>query len=361
MIRLFCASLTFLISSCALLEDPAVTEKRKKFNQAYNSNDVYMTYSMISGVGSDRIGCSLSSYSAADVDQVIISKQKKPTLVERYENIESLLSTIGGNRYACTDLYLAVKDSVLAQEYFHKNFPYDPYYPDRKFEHSYDLYSSDKSMEIVMSVFSDVVFEDRKSYDLFHKLRYDKHNYASAQKVGYKDYETLTSDIFSKAGVSDPSGSEIKRFLELESEARSKGITFKKHIEELNRQVAVKETQKRKERSKNFPFYAVVQCNLRDGVVSLAACFQNTAIGFRTSDGYHEYNFMSFQRLGIVTSDGSLRIDLPLNFTSLGVQLGHEHLSISVRVYEQVNQKLVYSTSVAQQYSLAVVKRADFK
>lgn len=130
----------------------------------------------------------------------------------------------------------------------------------------------------------------------------------------------------------------------------------KKEVEE---RIAAKKKAK-EEKAKNYPFYALIQCQFQGNAMALAACFVDdlqTTVTLTAAGSKREVKYFNFSSIGNVNyNQTQLKIDLPARY-SLSAQNASDALSINLEIRQTSNDAVVFQESQGQLYGVAMHTR----
>ena len=128
---------------------------------------------------------------------------------------------------------------------------------------------------------------------------------------------------------------------------------------EVQDRIAAKKKAK-EEKAKNYPFYALIQCQFQGNAMALAACFVDnlqTTVTLTAAGSKREVKYFNFSSIGNVNyNQTELKIDLPARY-SLSAQNASDALSINLEIRQTSNDAIVFQESKGQLYGVAMHSR----
>lgn len=159
---------------------------------------------------------------------------------------------------------------------------------------------------------------------------------------------------------SAPSASTLLDFLDDEAKGRKLGksaIDYRraedKRVADEERQREEQATRERAERTKSFPYLAVLTCGMGSNHINVVACFAaqgsssvDTELRLTNGDSTRMYKAYSMREAGQERSDG-FHIELRRNF-SIQAQNSHGTLILGLKIIDRANGRVVFEKQAAR-------------
>jgi hypothetical protein len=333
--------------------------KEREYLELVTSNPTQLSWLKVSEGGPI---CSLNNISNIKIDSAIIQKWDAYYAPTLFESVNELFIDITQtNESNCYYLILTLEDKEkLKSALLRKEFI---------FEDSLELVDeSNLNLDYINNFYAKIDINNEEFYNFFIDMSRDQTLFEKLAIYSIDNQEKLNSLIDKindeAPSLSGGSNQEIYDYLILSEEASKKGISVANLIAqkederiEAERIAAENRALEAQQYAKDYPYYAVISCNVYGSQTALAACFAgfdyapDTTIELTANGRTIEKKHWEFDALGGYYNYDQYIIDLPQVY-DIRAQNASDTMTLKLEIYDQATNNLLYSEEAASQFDV---------